>query len=73
MNSSFKERLSELRKEKDISQEKFADLIGVSKSTISMYENGNRTPDFETEEKIADFFNVDLDYLRGRSLSLIHI
>ncbi|AYV92537.1 hypothetical protein A2U14_00765 [Fusobacterium necrophorum subsp. funduliforme] len=67
MNSTFKERLSELRKEKNISQEKFADLIGVSKSTISMYENGNRTPDFETEEKIADFFNVDLDYLRGRS------
>lgn len=32
-----------------------------------MYENGNRTPSFEIEEKIADYFNVDLEFLRGRS------
>ena len=31
-----------------------------------MYENGKRTPDFETLEAIADFFNVDIDYLLGR-------
>lgn len=34
--------------------------------TISMYEVGKREPDFETEEKIADFFNTDLNILRGR-------
>lgn len=67
MNKSFKERLISLRKEKGLTQDKFAELMGVSKSAISMYENGNRTPDFELEEKIADYFNVDLDYLRGRS------
>ena len=32
-----------------------------------MYENGNREPDFETLEMIADFFNVDIDYLLGRT------
>lgn len=32
-----------------------------------MYENGEREPDFETLEAIADFFNVDMDYLIGRS------
>ena len=65
--SSFSERLVLLRNEKGITQEKFADIIGVSKSTVSMYENGNRTPSFEVEEKIADYFNVDLEFLRGRS------
>ena len=65
--STFSERLVLLRNEKKITQEKFAEIIGVSKSTISMYENGNRTPSFEIEEKIADYFNVDLEFLRGRS------
>ena len=44
-----------------------AQKLGIAKSTISMYENGNREPDFETLEKIADFFNVDTDYLLGRT------
>lgn len=67
MNENFAKRLVYLRNEKGLTQDKFAELMGVSKSSISMYENGKRTPDFELEEKIADFFNVDLDYLRGRS------
>lgn len=41
--------------------------IGISRSTIGMYETGAREPDFETLEKIADFFNVDIDYLLGRT------
>ena len=57
--NAFSERLVLLRNEKKLTQEKFAEIIGVSKSTISMYENGNRTPSFEIEEKIADYFNVD--------------
>ena len=65
--NAFSERLVLLRNEKKLTQEKFAEIIGVSKSTISMYENGNRTPSFEIEEKIADYFNVDLEFLRGRS------
>ena len=65
--NAFSERLVLLRNEKKLTQEKFAEIIGVSKSTISMYENGNRTPSFEIEEKIADYFNVDLEFLRGGS------
>ena len=67
--STFAERLNLLRREKKWTQDKLADLLDVSKSTISMYENGNRTPSFEIEEQIADLFNVDLEYLRGRSNS----
>ena len=49
-------------------QSELAEKIGVSTSTISMYEVGKREPDFETEEKIADFFNTDLNTLRGRDV-----
>lgn len=50
-----------------MSQEEFAAKIGVSRSTVGMYETGKREPDLETCEAIADFFNVDMDYLTGRS------
>ena len=56
-----------LRLREKLSQQELADKIGVAKSTISMYENGNREPDFEMLEKIADFFNVDMNYLLGTS------
>lgn len=48
-------------------QQELANKIGVSRSAVGMYENGDREPDFETLEAIADFFNVDMDYLMGRS------
>ena len=41
--------------------------MNLSKSAISMYESGTREPDHETTERIADYFNVDVDYLLGRS------
>jgi transcriptional regulator with XRE-family HTH domain len=63
----FANRLKELRKEHRLSQHELASIIGVSKSAISMYENGNRLPELETFEKIADYFNVDMDYLKGKS------
>lgn len=53
-------RLKYLRKQDDITQQQLATAIGISKSTISMYENGNREPDFETLEKFADYFNVNM-------------
>ena len=61
----FSEQLKKLRKERGLTQEQLASLLKISKSAISMYENGNRTPDFETLELIADFFNVNLSYLIG--------
>lgn len=65
--SKFGTRLNQLRKSASLSQEEFAKKIGVSRSTIGMYEQGKREPDFETLEKIADYFNVDTDYLLGTS------
>lgn len=65
--SDFKDMLKSLRKERDLSQVELAKKIGVAPTTISMYEQGKREPDFETEEKLADFFNVNLDTLRGKA------
>ena len=50
----------------NLSQAELADKLGVAKSTISMYEVGKREPDFETLEAIADFFNVDMNFLLGK-------
>ncbi|MGN0162854.1 MAG: helix-turn-helix domain-containing protein [Candidatus Ornithomonoglobus sp.] len=65
--TKFSKRLRELRQSKDLTQQKFADYIGISKSSVNMYERGEREPGLETIEMIADFFNVDLDYLLGKS------
>lgn len=64
---NFKNVFKQLRIAVGFTQSEMAEKLGISKSTISMYENGNREPDFETLEKIADFFNVDIDYLLGRT------
>lgn len=61
------QRIKFLREERDYTQEQFGALIGVSKSTIGMYELDKREPDKEKLEAIADFFNVDMDYLYGKS------
>lgn len=62
----FSERLRELRQNKGLSQSQLADALNISKSAISMYELGKREPDLETLEGIADFFNVDINYLIGK-------
>jgi transcriptional regulator with XRE-family HTH domain len=56
----FGMRLSSLRKEDSMTQLELANSIGVKKSTIGMWENGKREPDFEMLETIADFFNVPI-------------
>lgn len=63
----FNERLKQLRQEADLSQAEFAKQIGTSKSSVNMYERGEREPGIETLEAIADYFNVDMDYLLGKS------
>lgn len=62
----FKDMLKYFRIREGLSQSELAKKLGVSPSTISMYEVGQREPDFETEEAIADLFNTDLNTLRGR-------
>lgn len=63
----FNERFKYLRSQKKLSQQELADLLGISKSSVNMYERGEREPGLETLELIADFFNVDMDYLLGKS------
>ena len=65
--AKFNIRLRELRKSRGLSQQKLADYTKVSKSSINMYERGEREPGLETVEVFADFFNVDMDYIIGTS------
>lgn len=65
--AKFSDRLRQLRTARDLSQMEFARQIKISKSSVNMYERGEREPGLETLEKIADYFNVDMDYLLGKS------
>ena len=64
---NFKTRLKQLRNERKINQRELAKYLKVAPSTISMYENGQREPNFEVLEVLADFFNVDMNYLLGKT------
>jgi len=59
-------RLKELRKKRRISQLRLAIDLNMNQNTISRYENMERQADYETLIKIADYFDVSLDYLLGR-------
>lgn len=65
--NKFGRRLKLIREEKGYTQEQLARVLGITRSRLSMYEQGKREPSFELQEAIADFFNVDLDYLLGRT------
>lgn len=64
----FRERLKELRKARGISQAALAERLGMSKSTIGMYETGDISPSLEVLNALADYFNVDIDYLLGKEI-----
>lgn len=59
------ERLSELRKDYGLTQKQLAARLFVSLQTISSYERGLTTPDDALKIRIAQFFNVSVDYLMG--------
>jgi len=63
----FGDRLKELRKAQNISQDELAKRLKVTRSCIGNYEQNNREPKYEDLETIADYFNVDMDYLIGNS------
>lgn len=63
----FKTVFKQLRMAKGMTQGELADALGITRSRLSMYELGQREPDLETLEMIADYFNVDIDYLMGRT------
>ena len=64
---NFNDRLKTLRTSRGLTLEQLAKKLGCSKSSVNMYERGEREPSFEMLEAIADFFNVDIDYLLGKS------
>lgn len=61
--SEFSKVLKSLRQEDNLTQRQLGKKLGLSGSAISMYERGEREPELEVLEIIADFFNVSIDYL----------
>ena len=63
----FQERLKQLREEQDLSKRELAVKLGIPPSTYYDYENGKTQPDLSKIIKIAEFFDVNSDYLLGLS------
>lgn len=63
----FGERLKFLRDENNITQDELSKFLGVGRPTIAGYETKGKQPSYETLIKIANFFNVSIDYLLGRT------
>lgn len=66
---AFNDRLKSLRNEKGITQDELSKLTGIKKSSIGMYESGQRVPKYKPLRILADFFHVSTDYLIGHSPS----
>lgn len=65
--ANFASRLRQIRKERRLRQKDLADALNVAQTTIANYEQNARFPDQRTLARIADFFDVSLDYLMGRT------
>ncbi len=63
----FGDRLKLLREEKGLTQQDIADILKVGRPTIAGYETKRKQPDYDKINILADYFNVSLDYLLGRS------
>ena len=59
------EKIRDLRKENKISQEALAEKLGVSRQSISLWENGLREPKLTNLIALANFFDVSIDFLAG--------
>ena len=62
---AFGEKLRELRKRNKLTQKELASMIGITKSVVSFYELGDRTPSPDILRKLAQIFHVSADYLLG--------
>lgn len=60
-------RLRDLREDRDLKQEDIAKIIGTDQSYYAKYENGKRPIPFERIIQLADFYNVSIDYIAGRT------
>lgn len=63
----FAKRLKKLIEEHSITQNELGNIVGASRQSISLYVNGERTPDIEIAARLADYFHTSVDYLLGRT------
>ena len=63
-------RIKEMRIKNRISQAELGRIVGVERSTICQYESGKRKPDIDSLNKMAEYFNVSVDFLIGRSFEM---
>lgn len=63
----MKFRLKELRRKRKLSQTKLAMELNMNQNSISRYETGEREADYKTMILLADYFDVSIDYLLGRT------
>ncbi|MBR9648692.1 helix-turn-helix domain-containing protein [Clostridium tyrobutyricum] len=66
-NNTLGNRIKSLREEKSISQLELAKILNIGNTTLSQYESDKRIPSDIVKKKIADYFNVSIDYLLGRT------
>lgn len=66
---TFAKSLKKLRLEKQLRQEDVADELNISRQALSKYERGEREPDYHMLIKLADYYEVSIDYLFGRTKS----
>lgn len=64
---SFGQRIKQLRQNKKLSQQKLSDHLNMNRATYARYETDDNQADYDTLLKLADFFEVSLDYLLGRT------
>ena len=64
--ASFRERLRELRNARKLSQAAAAQQMQIGSRTYQYYESGEREPQLSAVVRMADFYDVSLDYLAGR-------
>jgi transcriptional regulator with XRE-family HTH domain len=64
----LQERLRKLREYKELTQQDLADFLGITRPAYTAYESGRRQPDHETLSRLADFFDVSVDYLLCRTI-----
>lgn len=60
-------RIKEIRRSRKLTAKELAAAVGVAESTMSLYENGKREPDFDTLKRIARFLDTDIDFLLGNT------
>ena len=63
----FFQRLRDMREDSDMNQTQIAELLGIQQTVYSRYERGFQTIPLEHLLKLADFYNVSLDFLTGRT------